>query len=58
MPTYATDVGATEATLHTLINPLGNDTTYYFQYGTQSCKANPAGCARSRPPPGADIGSG
>ena len=53
-----TDVGATEATLHTLVNPLGNDTTYFFQYGTQSCKANPILCTDIPAAPGEDIGSG
>ena len=49
--TYATGVGATEATLHTQINPLGNDTHYYFQYGTQSCQANPGACTNTPAPP-------
>jgi sugar lactone lactonase YvrE len=56
--TYATGVSATGATLHTLINPLGNETTYYFQYGTESCKANPASCTSIPTPPGEDIGAG
>ncbi len=56
--TYATGVGASEATLHTQINPLGNDTRYYFQYGTQSCQDNPAACTNVPAPPGEDIGSG
>jgi hypothetical protein len=56
--TYASGVSATEATLHTLINPLGHDTHYYFQYGTESCQANPAACTNSPLPPGEDIGSG
>src|SRR4029077_12306551 len=55
---YASDVGATKATLHTLINPLGHETTYYFQYGLESCKSNPAGCTSVPAPPGEDIGSG
>ncbi len=55
---YATDVSSTEATLHTQINPLGNDTTYYFQYGTQSCAQNPAACTNIPAPPGLDIGAG
>src|SRR5262249_11380170 len=29
---WATEVGPTEATLHATVNPLGHDTTYYFQY--------------------------
>ena len=56
--TYATEVGATEATLHTQVNPLGNDTHYYFQYGTQSCQASPGACTNVPAAPGEDIGSG
>ncbi len=56
--TYATEVGPTKATLHTLINPLGNETTYFFQYGTESCKDNPAVCTSTPLPPGEDIGAG
>jgi hypothetical protein len=56
--TYATEVSATEATLHTLINPLGNETTYYFQYGAQSCTDHPASCTSIPTPPGEDIGAG
>ena len=55
--TYATGVTASEATLHTQINPLGHDTSYYFQYGTQSCQASPASCTNSPTPP-EDIGAG
>ncbi len=55
---FATDVNSTEATLHTLINPLGNATTYYFQYGTESCKSNPGSCTDTPASPGEDIGSG
>lgn len=55
---FTSDVGAGGATLHAAINPLGNDTHFYFQYGTQSCSANPAACTNIPAPPGADIGSG
>ena len=55
---YATGVDATEATLHTEINPLGNDTTYYFQYGTENCQTHPQACTDSPTPPGTDIGAG
>ena len=48
----------TEATLNAPINPLGNDTTYYFQYGTEPCAATPRGCTSSPAPPGEDIGAG
>ncbi len=50
-------VTATGATLQTEINPLGHDTTYYFQYGTRACKPDPALCASAPIPPGTDIGS-
>jgi phosphodiesterase/alkaline phosphatase D-like protein len=56
--TYATNIGAGQATLHTLVDPLGNETHIYFQYGTESCKANPAACTNTPLPPGEDIGSG
>jgi sugar lactone lactonase YvrE len=56
--TSVVDVTSTEATLQTQINPLGHDTTSFFQYGTSSCKANPAGCTSVPTPPGADIGAG
>ncbi len=55
---FATDVTATSATLNTQINPLGHDTRFYFQYGTESCEANPAGCTNIPGPPGTDIGAG
>lgn len=32
----ATGVGQHEATLHGLVNPLGMETTYYFEYGTST----------------------
>jgi len=54
----AAEVSSTGATLQTQINPLGRDTTYYFQYGTSSCKTSPAACTNVPAPPGTDIGSG
>jgi sugar lactone lactonase YvrE len=54
----AAEVSATGATLQTQVNPLGHDTTYYFQYGSEPCKANPAACTNTPAPPGSDIGSG
>ena len=54
----AAEVTSTGATLQTQINPLGHDTSYYFQYGTSSCETNPAGCISVPTPPGIDIGSG
>ena len=50
---FATEVTATSATLNARLNPLGNDTHYYFQYGT-----SPSYGASVPAPPGADIGSG
>ncbi len=55
---WATGVSPTEATLNATINPLGNDTTYYFQYGTEACAPHPEACTSSPAPPGEDIGSG
>jgi WD40-like Beta Propeller Repeat len=55
---YATEVGSSEATLNALINPLGNDTTYYFEYGTESCEADRAACTQSPAPPGGEVGAG
>jgi sugar lactone lactonase YvrE len=54
----AAAVTATEATLNAQINPLGNDTTVYFQYGTESCAEHPGACTDRPAPPGEDIGSG
>jgi len=55
---YAAEVGSSEATLHTRIDPLGHDTHYYFQYGTQDCQTNPGACTDTPAPPGEDIGEG
>ena len=54
----AIEVSSTAATLEAQVNPLGRDTTYYLQYGTESCKANPASCSDIPTPPGTDIGAG
>jgi len=55
---WATEVSATEATLNAEVNPLGNETTYYFQYGTAACAPNPSNCTSIPTPPGEDIGAG
>ncbi len=55
---WASGVSATEATLNAEVNPLGNETTYYFQYGSAACAPNPAGCTNSPAPPGEDLGAG
>jgi hypothetical protein len=56
-PAQIADVSATDATsasvtLHAQINPLGNDTTYRFEYGTSTAYG------ASIPAPDADIGAG
>jgi hypothetical protein len=52
------DVTATSATLNARVDPLGTDTSAYFQYGTVSCAASPASCTDLPvPPPGTDVGS-
>ncbi len=52
------EVKATAATLQTEIDPLGHETTYYFQYGRESCVADPAACTDIPASPGASIGAG
>ena len=49
----ASNVTSTSVTLQAQINPNGQDTTYYFQYGTSSSYDVSVPVA-----PGADIGSG
>ncbi len=56
--TAATGVGASEATIEAQVDPLGHETTTYFQYGTQPCQPDPSECASLPAPPGEDIGSG
>jgi phosphodiesterase/alkaline phosphatase D-like protein len=51
------DVTATSATLEAQINPLGTDTTYYFQYGTTNCATTPTNCTTT-PVPAGDAGAG
>ncbi len=47
-------VASTSATLEAQINPLGNETTYYFEYGRTTGYEDPAVPA----PPGVSLGSG
>ncbi|HEY3865875.1 MAG TPA: hypothetical protein VGL54_07310 [Solirubrobacteraceae bacterium] len=54
----ALNVTDESATLQTQINPQGNDTHAYFQYGTTSCSAGPSACTELPSPPGFDVGSG
>jgi hypothetical protein len=56
--TSSIEVSATAATLAAQVNPLGHDTTYYLQYGTEPCQPKPAGCTNIPAPPGSDIGAG
>jgi hypothetical protein len=56
--TSATEVSSTTAVLRARINPLGHDTTYYFQYGTESCVEHSGACTDLPAPPGEDIGAG
>jgi NHL repeat len=56
--TYTSGITSTEATLHALINPLGNDTHYHFQYGTHPCQSEPEACAEIPAAPGEDVGAG
>ena len=55
---FVGEVAGTSATLQARINPLGNDTHYYFQYGASSCSAGPSACTDLPSPPGGDLGSG
>jgi len=48
----------TTVQLDATIDPLGNDTHAYFQYGTENCAEHPAACANAPAPPGADLGAG
>jgi hypothetical protein len=52
------EITGTSATLQTEIDPLGHETSYHFQYGTESCQANPESCSDLPAPPGGAIGSG
>ncbi len=54
---FVTELTSESARLHTQINPLGNDTTYYFQYGTQSCVEQLQTCTTVRSPSGDDLGA-
>jgi hypothetical protein len=54
---FVSNVLSTSTTLEARINPLGEDTHYYFQYGTSSCAAGPSSCTDAPAAPGTDIGS-
>ncbi len=52
-----TGVGSSEATLDAVIDPHGHESSYQFQYGSQSCKASPGSCTELPSAPG-ELGSG
>ena len=54
---FASDVASSSATLQAQINPLGSDTSAYFQYGSVSCAASPESCVDVPVAPGTDLGS-
>jgi DNA-binding beta-propeller fold protein YncE len=55
---YANNIGATSATLGAQIDPLGSDTSYYFEYGREACATAAQPCAQAPAAPGEDIGAG
>ncbi|MGE5280805.1 MAG: S8 family serine peptidase [Chloroflexota bacterium] len=54
---YATDIGATDVTLHGAINPNGGETSYRFEYDTTSY-FGPTRHGKSVPIPIGEIGKG
>jgi phosphodiesterase/alkaline phosphatase D-like protein len=52
------NVADTSATLGARVDPLGSETSAYFQYGTVSCAASPASCTDVPLAPGTDVGAG
>ena len=55
----ASSVAATSATLQAQINPLGSETTYYFEYSTVATEGcTPATCTSVPAPPGVSLGAG
>jgi phosphodiesterase/alkaline phosphatase D-like protein len=55
---WVSDIKSGEAVLHASVNPMGNDTHVYFQYGTESCQNDSQACVRTPVPPGTDIAAG
>jgi hypothetical protein len=53
----ATNVTAESSKLTATIDPTGNDTHYFFRYGTEPCLGG-GSCALAPALPGTDIGSG
>jgi DNA-binding beta-propeller fold protein YncE len=54
----ATNVAGSSATLEAQVDPLGSDTTAYFQYGAADCSSSPAACVDVPLAPGVDLGAG
>ncbi len=52
------NVLSTSAQVEAQVNPFGDDTHYYVQYGTVSCAVSPSSCTDVPALPGADAGSG
>ena len=50
------EVSSESATLNAEISSLGNETHYYFQYGTSSCDKGSSSCTDAPMPPGPGIG--
>ncbi len=56
--TSVSDVSPTSAKLRAQVNPLGTDTSVYFQYGSSNCAVAGSSCADAPAAPGTDIGAG
>jgi hypothetical protein len=56
--TWTSEIDSNEAVLHAMIDPLGNDTHFYFQYGTRPCQPDPGSCVSIPLAPGTDLGDG
>ena len=54
----AQDLAPSEVRLSARISAQGEDTHYYFQYGTVDCVTDPSGCTDVPASPGGDLGSG
>ena len=54
----AQDLTSGEVELSASISAQGEDTRYYFQYGTSDCVSDPSSCTDVPASPGADIGAG
>ena len=52
-----TDLSATQTRLEAKVDPHGQDTHAYFEFGTADCRATPALCTAVPAPPGIDVGA-